>query len=178
MSNDNFVNAVTEKHYSEYIDVDSFIDHNLVTALTKNVDGLRLSAYFYKQRDQRVVAGPVWDFDRSLGTPHDERAVGADEWASDDGTDPLSWGFWDSLFRDPTFAEAYWDRWDELRSSTFELDHLLAIIDEYEAELTEARVRHFERWQELPPMENEEYEVELIRTWLAERVVWIDAQRP
>ena len=30
-----------------------------------------LSAYFYKDRGGPLVAGPVWDFDRSSGTPHD-----------------------------------------------------------------------------------------------------------
>jgi hypothetical protein len=173
-----FVHPETAKHYSEYIQVESWIDHNLMTALTKNVDGLRLSAYFYKQRNERIVAGPVWDFDRSLGTPHDARAVRPDEWAMGDGTDPLNWGFWHDLFADPEFAEAYWNRWDELRQGAFSVEQLVVMIDGYEAELTEARGRHFERWQELPPFESAEYEVELIREWLAERVAWIDAQRP
>ncbi len=173
-----FVHSQTAKHYSEYVDVESWIDHNLMTALTKNVDGLRLSAYFYKERSERIVAGPVWDFDRSLGTPHDARAVRPDEWAMGDGTDPLNWGFWHDLFGDPEFAEAYWNRWDELRQGAFSIEQLVAMIDAYEAELTEARVRHFERWQELPPFDSAEYEVELIREWLAERVSWIDEQRP
>lgn len=173
-----FTHPQTSKHYSEYIDVPSFIDHNLMTALTKNIDGLRLSAYFYKERNERVVAGPVWDFDRSLGTPHDERAVRPDEWAMSDGTDPLTWGFWYDLFEDPAFANAYWTRWDQLRQGAFSREQLLAMIDGYEAELTEARVRHFERWTELPPLDSPEYEVELIRDWLTERVAWIDEQRP
>jgi hypothetical protein len=178
LSSADFVHPSNSKHYSEYIDVGSFIDYNLMTALTKNVDGLRLSAYFHKDRNGPIVAGPVWDFDRSLGTPHDSRVTRADEWAVDDGTDPLNWGFWHDLFRDPEFAAAYWSRWDELRQGDFSLEQMVNMLDGYETELEEARERHFDRWQELSPVESAEHEVELIREWLAERVQWVDRQRP
>ena len=68
----NFINAATGKHYREYIDVGSFIDHNLLNALFKSVDGLRLSAYYYKDRGGLLAAGPLWDVDRSSGTPFDD----------------------------------------------------------------------------------------------------------
>ena len=50
-----------------------FIDHNLLNAIFKNVDSLRLSAYFYKERGGKVVAGPLWDMDLSSGTPYDDQ---------------------------------------------------------------------------------------------------------
>lgn len=177
LTSEAFIHPVSARHYSDYVELDTFIDHNLVTGLTKNVDGLRLSSYFFKPRQGRVVAGPVWDFDRSLGTPHDERAVQADEWATGDGTNPLVWGYWDSLFSDEEFARAYWARWDELRSSTFEHAHLVALLDGYEEELNEARERHFERWPELPPDDSPAHEVEIIRNWLALRLEWLDSVR-
>ena len=75
-----FRNPSTGQHYSEFIDVDAWIDHNIINALTKNVDGLRFSAYFHKERGGRLAAGPVWDFDRSLGTPYDPRTAEPEEW--------------------------------------------------------------------------------------------------
>ena len=75
-----FRHPSTGQHYSEFIDVDAWIDHNIINALTKNVDGLRFSAYFHKERGGRLAAGPVWDFDRSLGTPYDPRATEPEEW--------------------------------------------------------------------------------------------------
>src|SRR5688572_25742859 len=66
----NFRHPTTGQPYSEFIDVDAWIDHNIINALTKNVDGLRISAYFHKERGGRLAAGPVWDF-RS-----EERRVG------------------------------------------------------------------------------------------------------
>ena len=45
-----FTHPSTGQHYSEFIDVDGWIDHHIINALTKNVDGLRFSAYFHKER--------------------------------------------------------------------------------------------------------------------------------
>ena len=70
-----FSHPSTGQHYSAFIDVDAWIDHHIINALAKNVDGLRFSAYFHKERGGRLAAGPVWDFDRSFGTPYDPRAA-------------------------------------------------------------------------------------------------------
>ena len=53
--------------YRAFIDADLWIDHHILNVLAMNVDALRLSTYFYKARNGPVVAGPVWDFDRSMG---------------------------------------------------------------------------------------------------------------
>src|SRR5690606_12107678 len=119
-------------NYADYIDTSKWIDHNLLSALTKNVDGLRLSAFFHKDREGKLVAGPIWDFDRSAGTPHDERCRDPEEWSSGDGTHPLRELFWRALFDRSEFERAYWERWDELVRSEFSVDALLARIDGYE----------------------------------------------
>jgi hypothetical protein len=173
-----FTHPDNGQHYSEYIDPALWIDHNLLVALCKNVDGLRLSAYFYKDRGGPIVAGPVWDFDRSLGTPHDDRAESPTEWGSGDGTQPLTELFWGRLFEDETFAAAYWSRWDQLKQDAFSVPALLAMVDSYDAELAEARERHFERWSELPPQDGPAGEVQILRDFLSDRVPWIDSQRP
>jgi hypothetical protein len=174
----NFTHSTSGKHYREYIDVEQWIDHNLLVALTKNVDGLRLSAYFHKDIAGPIAAGPIWDFDRSMGTPHDDRARRATEWASGDGTRPLEQGFWRDLFADPAFEAAYWARWDALRAGPFSVENITELIDGYEAQLLEARERHFERWQERPPEGSAAGEVQLLRDWFAERIPWLDQQRP
>lgn len=174
----NFTHPGTGRHYTQYIDRARWIDHNLLNALLKNVDGLRLSSYFHKDRNGPIVAGPIWDFDRSSGTPHDERAERADEWARGDGTHPLRQMFWGELFRDPEFERAYWARWDELARGPFSTATLHALIDEYDTRLSEARVRHFERWRDLPPRDGAAGEVAILRRWLAERVTWLSQQRP
>lgn len=56
------------KHYSEYIDMESFVKMYLFQEYVKNLDAGRSSFYLCLDRDSgRFVAAPVWDFDLSLG---------------------------------------------------------------------------------------------------------------
>lgn len=50
--------------WTDYIDIDSFVDYMIVQEISKNVDGYRLSTYFHKQADSDgglFVMGPIWD---------------------------------------------------------------------------------------------------------------------
>lgn len=64
-------NPNTGKHYSDYIDVKSFAGFYLLNELLLNQDGGFASFYMYKDADcydKKMYAGPIWDFDISLGT--------------------------------------------------------------------------------------------------------------
>ena len=44
--------------YLDFIDLNSFVDHFILNEISKNVDGYRLSAYMYKDResiDSRLI---------------------------------------------------------------------------------------------------------------------------
>lgn len=63
-------NPETNKHYSEYIDTESFALVYLINELLLNQDGGLSSLFLYKDSDSidsRLYAGPIWDFDRSIG---------------------------------------------------------------------------------------------------------------
>eukprot|EP01027_Heterolobosea_sp_BB2_P014808 GEZU01021242.1.p1 GENE.GEZU01021242.1~~GEZU01021242.1.p1 ORF type:complete len:364 (+),score=55.47 GEZU01021242.1:301-1392(+) len=49
--------------YRRYLNVSTFIDTFLLQELSKNVDGFRLSTFYYKDRDGLLSSGPEWDFD-------------------------------------------------------------------------------------------------------------------
>ena len=178
-----FTHPETGKRYSEYIDVPAFIDHNLLICLFKNVDGLRLSAYFHKPRQGPLAAGPIWDFDRSAGTPFDEeydppRAAAPNEWQSiPDATHPLQWGFWRRLFEDPTFKAAHRARWQALQSGPWSVAEIHARIDTLAAQLDRALPRHFARWPELPPTGGQyANEIRLLKDWFAARIPWVSGE--
>lgn len=64
------IHPVTGKHYSEYINVTSFIQKYLVEEISKNYDGGVTSSFFYKPQDtvsSKIFAGPVWDYDVAFG---------------------------------------------------------------------------------------------------------------
>jgi hypothetical protein len=169
----------TGRHYSEFIDVDAWIDHNIINALTKNVDGLRFSAYFHKDRGGRLAAGPVWDFDRSLGTPYDPRAAEPEEWKLtwSDATDYFNDGWWRLLFRDPDFRSRYRTRFKALLNDQFSAGNVDHIIDAMASEVGDAADRNFRRWTQFPPRENSyAAEIALLKDFVRRRVAWIKTQ--
>lgn len=58
------------KHYSDYIDVDSFIKAYLVQEISMNIDGTFTSFFMWKDSDLKgdgkIHFGPAWDFDLSF----------------------------------------------------------------------------------------------------------------
>ena len=112
-----------------------------------NVDAMRLSGYYYKTEDGKLVAGPIWDFDRALestdrrdndpyrwyGTGDSTRYFNDDTY---NATRCMRW--WSRVFDDPDFVQKYIDRWFELRESVFSLANIYTTIDAHAADLAEA----------------------------------------
>lgn len=63
------------KHYSEYVDIDSFAKMYVFQEYVKNLDAGLTSCYFYKDVNAKMVAGPVWDFDCALGRYKERNGV-------------------------------------------------------------------------------------------------------
>lgn len=64
---------VTGRHYTEYIDLESWADKYLVEEITRNNGGGSTSSYFYKPQDTistKVYGGPVWDYDKGYGNAY------------------------------------------------------------------------------------------------------------
>jgi len=173
-----FRHPSTGQHYSEFIEVDAWIDHNIINALTKNVDGLRISAYFHKDRAGRLAAGPVWDFDRSMGTPYDPRATEPAEWNQTwNAADYFNEGWWRLVFRDPDFRSRYRARFKALLNKEFSADNLDRIVDSMASEVGDAADRNFRRWMQFPPRDNSHAaEIALLKDFLRRRVAWIKTQ--
>ncbi len=188
--------------YASYIEVDSFIDTHIWVEVFKNIDGYRLSSYFYKDRGRKLVASPVWDYNLSLGN--------ADYL---EGEYPQGWYYslvsaqeypwYGRLFQDPEFVTRYWDRWFELRESMMATDRMMSLIDSYTSEISEAATRNFDKWNTLgttlwpnarvwtPPAplpgsdrnlsgasrrDSHQDEVDWMKGWLWARLDWIDDQ--
>ena len=156
----NATNPVTG--YAAWIDRDSWIDHHIINVLGFNVDALRLSGYFFKDRGQKLEMGPVWDFDRGLGcSGGDMRSWNPRVWrvqaGGDQGTDMfgnpnlsgIRW--WQSLFRDPDFWQRWIDRWQELRRGPYATTNLSALVDTLANQVREAQTREFYRWTDTRP---------------------------
>jgi hypothetical protein len=59
--------ADTTTGYPAFIDTPSFVNQVILHELTRNLDAYTRSQYFYKDRDGKVNAGPLWDYDLIAG---------------------------------------------------------------------------------------------------------------
>ncbi len=158
--------------YHKYIGVDEWIDHHILNEFARNPDGLALSTYLYKQRGGKLNFGPIWDFDRTMGSM-DGRSTDPYSWRPGTFTD-FRW--WSRLFTDPAFWEAYKARWGELRRGPMRTENLLALVDSLVETIGEAGTRNEVRWfsSRIPGRWMEE--VERLKSWIEARVFWIDSQ--
>lgn len=67
------VDLVSGKHFSQLTSIDSWVQSYLIDEVMGNLDGFAASRYFYfdSTGDQKIYAGPVWDYDLALGNDTD-----------------------------------------------------------------------------------------------------------
>jgi hypothetical protein len=162
--------------YRKYVDVDAAVDHHLLNILTKNPDALRLSTYMYKRRGGKLIFGPIWDFDRTMGST-DGRDADPTGWYG--GTDFFNYPWWGRMFQDSNFFQRYIDRWQELRKDHFSVENIHSIIDHMADEIREAQVRDLQKWGQMPRSQyggTFQGEVDHLKDWLATRCIWMDEQ--
>ena len=171
--------------YQPFLDVHSFIDLYLVNELSKNIDGYRLSTYFYKQKDSnggKIVMGPWWDYNLSLGNAN-----------YCDGSNPEGFEvntpcgnsnpFWfERLLEDPAYRDLTRCRWEEYRSDIWSNESIHSTVDSLASLLVDARDRDHARWPRLGQWiwpnafvgDTYEEELEFMTTWVDNRLEWLD----
>ena len=167
------------RDYAGYIYRASWVDFHLLQVLSKNPDGLVRSAYFHKDRGGKLKAGPVWDFDRAMGSI-DARSEKWDEWNDTTEGAARLWetGWWGVLARDPDFVQAWIDRWQTLRRDSLSTEKLVALAESLSAQVgPEAAARDSARWSDnLVRFSTYRNEIDHLIAWLSNRAGWIDQQ--
>jgi hypothetical protein len=134
-----FANPVTG--YRKYIDVLSFIDNMIMVELSRNVDGYVLSTFYYKDRGGKLTAGPVWDYNGSLGGADYFQSYLTAGWHYENPSFPAdnneSWRWYERLLEDPEYLLQVADRWFDLREEKFATANLMQEIDDNVAYLTD-----------------------------------------
>ena len=187
MSSDNYTDLDTG--YPSIMNVESFVDFILLQELAKNVDAYRLSTYIYKNKesvDNRLTAGPVWDFNHGYGNCDYGETWEIDNWLLEynpEGGDQMSF-WWERLWQDENFQYKAAERYTELRSTIFSEEHINSIIDSSVNELGDAVDRNFSKWPILGTyvwpnyyvFETHEQEVDYLKSWISDRLEWMDSE--
>ncbi|NLV88167.1 MAG: hypothetical protein GX021_02185 [Tissierellia bacterium] len=157
------------KGYRRYIDVDSFVNFAMINEIFKNLDGGDVSTYFYKDIGGLMKAGPVWDFDLTLGNT-----------AYEDANEPTGFRmintlWFDRLFQDKYFADRYRKAlYPYYRKTIWTTENINKMIDEIVDELGPAINRNIDRWYIDYTIEDYFKEIDDIKEFLEKRLTWMD----
>jgi hypothetical protein len=170
-------NASITNGYPSIIDVPSFIDFMLINELASNADAYQYSTYFHKDRNGKLRAGPVWDFDLTYG--NDLFHWGYDRSHTNvwqfDNWDNTGSKFWKDLYNNPTFKCYLTKRWKELNDEKGPLNYVV-ISDEIDLltdHISEAVNRENYRWGTIP---NHPAEISNMKLWIQNRINWINSK--
>lgn len=179
--------------YRSMMNMPSFVNFFILNELTRNVDGFRLSTYFYKDKDSKggkLTMGPAWDFNLSFGN--------ADYY---DGYLPQGWVYnklelaqgspdffqtpfwWGKLMKDSVFVNSVKRRWTDLRKKSLSPQTIFKFMDSTQVVLREPMQRNFGRfplygkkiWPNYFVGSNANDELFWMQNWISARIKWLDA---
>ncbi|MCA9437709.1 MAG: CotH kinase family protein, partial [Candidatus Omnitrophica bacterium] len=155
--------------YSDYVDVESWIDHGFVEQIGLDNDAFWGSYFAHKDRNGKIHSGPPWDFDRSFHNNAGDYDKPYDVWKLNGEI----FGKWHQrLQAHLEYKMALADRWFGHRESTLNTERTLAYIDERADLMSEATSRPQTKFYPNPfPTE-----VDLFKTWIANRLDWLDGE--
>ena len=175
-----------ETNWRKTLDTKTFLKHFLVGEMSGNTDTY-WSVYFYKHRgNDTIFTGPVWDFD--LAFENDNRTypiMNLTDYVY--RTKGSTTGYMKTLanqvaVQDATCKAELKTIWGKARESGFTEENFIAYIDEQAEMLQESQRLNFIRW----PIMNQyvhqnpriwgsyEAEVENVKRYVRERIVWMD----
>lgn len=158
------------EHYTQLADFDSMVEYWLTMEIMGNDDAARKSRYVYKDEDDILQFGPVWDFDWGCGS----YTVGTNGsgWKLSHGT------LWKDFIDDPYFqvkaGEYYW----KVRGELQDLIEEGGTIDSYIDYLKEAGRANDVRYPYIAygdsPMRGFTADAKAFKQYMKERIEWLD----
>ena len=175
--------------FRKYLDVETFLRHFLVGEISGNTDTY-WSTYMYRQNNTSDIyyTGPVWDFDIAYENDNRTQPINnLTNWVyatkgSSAGNGQMK-NFVNRLMQDTEFANRLKAIYAEYRDSgSISADALVDVVDHYEGELDQAQRLNFMRWdilnskvhQNFQALGSYDKEVDVVRTYIQDRIEWID----
>ena len=172
--NDDFTSET--RTYTDYIDINSFVDYFILNELIRNIDSYRISTYLYKDRGGKLNMGPVWDlnigYSDAGGPPRNDWIINYNDYIPQDPWLVPFW--WNRLLEDPQFVAVLQARWTSLRSDALTTSSVTGLVQSTADFLVEtgAVQRNYDKWTGI----NVTYdtEVTIMINFLQDRLSWMD----
>ncbi len=177
-------NHDTLNGYPGFINSESFYDMIIMNELSKNIDGYRLSTYLFKDKNDKLTAGPLWDYNLSYGNAnYDNGWLTYNLQVFENSSNPF---WWISLMNDAHFTNPFKCRWEMLRGNQLSDERIFAVTDSLISFIGEAANRNFERWPILGEYiwpnyfvgNNYDEEINWMKNWMTERFESLDLILP
>lgn len=166
------------KHWTELIDLDSWVRKYLVEEIFGNGDGGAISQYFYGSAgDGPMYAGPVWDYDVSMGNSQAQRvrepeiilAGRSRIWSNN-----ISLSWYSGLYRQELFYERMVQVYRETCLPLLDT-FLNTNLAEYTAQIEGASAMNQLRWENVGAYQvSAAAEAEHIRSYMGERITFLN----
>jgi hypothetical protein len=180
--------------YRKYTTTSTFIDYMLINELSKNVDGYRISTYFYKPKNEKLKMGPVWDYDITFGNANYCQGSDTAGWAYNFnyvcGAGNLTVpAWWERFNSDTNYRNQTKCQYTAYRQTIFSKSAIYAVIDSAALVLrtpsgtSSALKRDSTRWNIIgnyvwpnptPVPTSYNGEITELKNWLSKRINWLD----
>lgn len=196
-----FEASIIEDGSDSLVHLPTFAAYLLATEFAHNVDGYRLSTFFYKYRDARDPRWymTLWDFDRSFGNSTDDKADDPTTWAYDFNSrhngsifnlDAIMIPpYWAELLQMSSFQDELTSRWTLMRRNGLDTATVFANIDSLHARLVRSGARQrndsaYAVWTrgQIKPItakqakfKTSDEEIEYIKAFIRQRIPVMDA---
>ncbi|MEF2687250.1 MAG: CotH kinase family protein [Lachnospiraceae bacterium] len=166
-----------KKHYTDLVDMDSLVRYLMLNEFYWNTETMKKSTYMYKDLGGKLYVGPVWDMDWtsnsqvSAGETSNYRAwMVVTRSANAQGN---SW--YKALIGDPYFVTKLYECYKENRQNFEDIVKTGGILDQQKEYLLESGNANYQAGY-LMHHSTFESEVERLRTFLKNRLEWLDQQ--
>lgn len=166
-----------KKHYTDLVDLDSLVRYLMLNEFYWNTETMKKSTYMYKDLGGKLFIGPVWDMDWtsnsqiSAGETSNYRAWMVVTRSAE--AQANSW--YKTLIGDPYFVTKLYECYKENRQNFEDIVKTGGILDQQKEYLLESGNANYQSGY-LMHRSTFESEVERLRTFLKNRLDWMDQQ--
>lgn len=166
------------QHYTDLVDMESLVNYFILNEFFWNTETMKKSTFMYKDLNQKLFIGPVWDMDWTSNSIVSESETNyPEQWMTTtrSGENGQKEQWYKYLIGDPYFVTKAYECYQKNRQNFEDIVKDGGIIDqaqEYLAESAQANyaAKYLQHWSDFTT------ETERLRAFLERRLDWMDRQ--